>query len=77
MRSKLQSPIEFWLPEGSVNTSTACGRDMPACDTERNHTDSGFYDRLVRPLAPYTLGSMLWDQVRPLPLSCVFQCLRG
>jgi hypothetical protein len=57
-----QSPIEFWLPEGSVNTTAACGLDVPACDTEHNHTDSGFYDRLVRPLAPYTLGAMLWDQ---------------
>ena len=56
------SPIEFWLPEGSVNTTAACGLDMPACDTEKNHSDSGFFDRLVRPLAPYTLGSMLWDQ---------------
>ena len=57
-----QSPVEFWLPEGSVNTTAACGLDVPACDTEHNHTDSGFYDRLVRPLAPYTLGAMLWDQ---------------
>jgi sialate O-acetylesterase len=62
------SPIEFWLPEGSVNNSV-CGRDDPPCDTggAKNLTDSGFYKKLILPFAPYTLGSVVWDQVRTAP----------
>ena len=58
------SAIEFWLPPGDVNTTSACGVDVPPCDTggTKNISDSQFFERLIAPLAPYTVGSMLWDQ---------------
>ena len=58
------SAIEFWLPPGDVNTSAACGVDVPPCDTGgvKNISDSQFFERLIAPLAPYTVGSMVWDQ---------------
>ena len=57
------SPIEFWLPPGHVNNSV-CGFDIPACDTggPQNYTDSEFFERLIEPFMPYTLGAVLWDQ---------------
>ena len=58
------SPIEFWLPPGHVNSSSACGADEPPCDINNNITDSDFFNRLIKPFMPYTIGSMVWDQVR-------------
>ena len=56
------SAIEFWLPPGDVNTTSACGKDDPPCDNNHNITDSQFFERLIRPLQPYTLGAVVWDQ---------------
>lgn len=57
------SPIEFWLPEGHVNNSV-CGVDTPACDSGGAHgyKDSDFFDQLIRPFTPYTVGTVVWDQ---------------
>jgi hypothetical protein len=58
--------IELWLPPGAVNDTAeeACGMDEPPCDTGANHNlrDSLFYEYLVHPHTPYTIGSVLWDQ---------------
>ena len=57
------SAIELWLPPGDVNaTGAACGVDDPPCDTTGNLTDSLFYNAHIAPLAPYTLGAVVWDQ---------------
>ena len=57
------SAIEFWIPKGDVNSTDACGVDAnPACDTNNNMSDSQFYNRIIEPYTPYTVGSMLWDQ---------------
>ena len=63
------SAIEFWLPTGHVNSSSACGADEPPCDINNNITDSDFFNRLIKPFMPYTIGSMIWDQVGGCPLS--------
>jgi hypothetical protein len=57
------SPIEFWVPAGHVNNSV-CGADAPACDDggTQHYVDSEFFERLIQPFMPYTLGSVLWDQ---------------
>ena len=57
------SPIEFWLPPGHVNNSL-CGVDTPACDDggKNKYTDSDFFERMIKPFMPYTLGTVLWDQ---------------
>jgi len=54
------SPIELWLPKGVLGG--ACPADEPVCDSQGNLTDSQFYEGLVEPFAPYTLGGVLWDQ---------------
>jgi len=54
------SPIEFWLPPGHVNNSI-CGVDDPPCD-QKKWNDSDFYNFYIKPLAPYTLGAVVWDQ---------------
>eukprot|EP01052_Picozoa_sp_SAG31_P022030 SAG31_NODE_1733_length_7417_cov_1.994397_7_plen_358_part_00 len=58
------SPIEFWLPSGHVNTSKACGIDAPPCDSggTQGYSDSEFFERLIQPFMPYTLGAVVWDQ---------------
>lgn len=58
------SPIEFWLPSGHVNSSDVCGVESPPCDNggKNKYTNSDFYDQLIRPFAPYTVGTMVWDQ---------------
>lgn len=57
------SPIEFWLPAGHVNNSV-CGVDNPPCDNggKNNYTDSDFFEQLIFPFMPYTVGTVLWDQ---------------
>jgi len=54
------SPIEFWLPPGHVNNSM-CGVDNPPCD-QKKYSDSAFYNIYIKPLVPYTLGAVIWDQ---------------
>jgi hypothetical protein len=58
------SPIEFWLPPGHVNNTGHCGIDAPPCDHGGPHEyrDSDFWSQLIRPFAPYTIGSVVWDQ---------------
>ena len=58
------SPIEFWLPLGHVNSTAACGVDDPPCDPggPNGYTDSEFFERLIQPFAPYTVGAVVWDQ---------------
>jgi len=58
------SPIEFWLPPGHVNSSAHCGIDAPPCDAGGKHEyrDSDFWDQLIKPFAPYTIGTVVWDQ---------------
>eukprot|EP00947_MAST-08B_sp_MAST-8B-sp1_P002053 g2053.t1 len=58
------SAIEFWLPPGHVNSSAACGVDSPPCDNggTKEYRDSDFYDQLIKPFAPYTIGTTIWDQ---------------
>jgi len=38
--------------------------DSPPCDNggKNEYKDSEFFQRLIEPFAPYTLGSVLWDQ---------------
>jgi hypothetical protein len=50
------SSIELWLPDSSANNSKVCGKDDPPCDTVNNLTDSLFFDDLIKPLMPYTVG---------------------
>jgi hypothetical protein len=63
------SPIEFWLPSGHVNNSV-CGVDAPPCDAggRNNYTDSEFFQQLIFPFMPYTVGTVVWDQVRTVRL---------
>ena len=58
------SPIEFWLPPGHVNDTSACGRDDPPCDHggTNGYHDSDFWEQLISPFAPYTVGTVIWDQ---------------
>jgi hypothetical protein len=58
------SPIEFWLPPGRVNSTAHCGVDTPPCDSggAKGYRDSDFYNQLISPFAPYTIGSTVWDQ---------------
>jgi hypothetical protein len=58
------SPIEFWLPPRHVNNTAHCGVDAPACDSggKNEYRDSAFYNQLIYPFAPYTIGSVVWDQ---------------
>ena len=53
------SPIEFWLSQEALST---CPADTPPCDTNHNKTDTEFYNQFIKPLQPYTLGSVVWDQ---------------
>ena len=57
------SPIEFWLPRGHVNNSL-CGVDNPPCDTGGPHgyKDGDFFEQLIEPFQPFTVGHLLWDQ---------------
>ena len=55
------SAIEIWLPKGVLGTTCPSDIQTP-CDTASNLTDSQFYDALILPFAPYTLGAVLWDQ---------------
>jgi sialate O-acetylesterase len=57
------SPIEFWLPPNHVNNSV-CGIDTPPCDNggRNNYTDSEFFEQLIFPFMPFTVGTVLWDQ---------------
>ena len=56
-----RSPIEFWLPPSVVAT---CGQDTPPCDNggQHHYNDSNFFEQLISPFMPYTLGWVLWDQ---------------
>ena len=58
------SPIEFWLPPGHVNDTEHCGVDAPPCDNggKNGYHDSDFWEQLISPFAPYTLGTVVWDQ---------------
>ena len=56
------SPIEFWLPPGHVNDTAHCGLDAPPCDNNQKYRDSDFWDQLIKPFAPYTIGTAVWDQ---------------
>jgi hypothetical protein len=58
------SPIEYWIPQtdpSSPNTNP-CEIDTPQCDDSGGKTDSGFYEKLIKPLTPYTIGAVVWDQ---------------
>lgn len=53
------SPIEFWLPKESIEI---CEIDDPPCDDKNNKTDSQFFNQFIKPLQPYTIGTVIWDQ---------------
>jgi len=53
------SPIEAWIAESS---SDKCGAKEPACDLKGAVTFGGFYESFIVPEAPYTIGSVIWDQ---------------
>ena len=58
------SPIEFWIPPSDpddVNQSP-CGVDRPQCDTSGGKNDTQFFRDYMLPMAPYTVGSLVWDQ---------------
>jgi hypothetical protein len=64
--------IELWLPSSHASTKLAFvgGLSPSACESagsfcpldKGGRTKSVFFDSLVKPLVPYTLGSVLWDQ---------------
>lgn len=51
------TPIETWLPPGVLGT--ACPVDTPPCG---GGADSALFESLILPLAPTTLGALLFDQ---------------
>jgi hypothetical protein len=51
------TPIEAWLPPGVLGAT--CPADAPACG---GAADTVLFESLIRPLAPFTLGALLWDQ---------------
>lgn len=53
------SPIEAWISNASI---AACGGDSPSCDNHGRVYDGAFYDQLIAPFEPYTLGTVVWDQ---------------
>jgi len=51
------TPIEAWLPPGVL------GGQCPAEETPCGGADdNALYETLIKPLAPFTMGAMLWDQ---------------
>lgn len=55
------SPIALWLGKDVIGHG-GVPADDPICDNAGNITDSLFFDALIAPFAPYTLGAMVWDQ---------------
>ena len=51
------TPIEAWLPPGVLGA--ACPADQPPCG---GAADAALYQSFIRPLAPFTIGALLWDQ---------------
>ena len=51
------TPIEAWLPPGVLGA--ACPVDQPPCG---GAADSALYQAFIEPLAPFTIGALLWDQ---------------
>lgn len=62
------TPIEYWLPQTDPSDpdKNTCEVDEPQCvprfPTRGNVSDSAFFDQYVRPLAPYTVSALIWDQ---------------
>ena len=62
------SPIEYWLPQSDPAdpNRNACEVDEPQCVPKfplmGNVSDSAFFSKYVRPLAPYTVSALIWDQ---------------
>merc|ERR1719409_2366967 len=51
------TPIEYWLSAESI---AKCEVDSPQCKDDLK--DSVYYDGMVSPLQPYTIGAFVWDQ---------------
>ena len=51
------TPIEAWLPPGVLGVT--CPADLPPCG---GAADTALYQSFIEPLAPFTIGALLWDQ---------------
>ena len=61
------TPIEYWLPPTASDPDVnPCFADEPQCvpvfPLRGNTSDSSFFEEFVRPLAPYTVQALVWDQ---------------
>ena len=51
------TPIEAWLPAGVLGAT--CPVDQPPCG---GAADTALYSSFIKPLAPFSIGALLWDQ---------------
>lgn len=51
------TPIEAWVPPGVMGG--VCPVDSPPCG---GAADNALFEHFIQPLAPFTIGAILWDQ---------------
>jgi hypothetical protein len=61
------SPIEYWMPPMPGSSppgyfQNPCELDDPQCDNGKN--DTTFYTEYIHKLVPYTLGGVIWGEMR-------------
>merc|ERR1712100_792887 len=54
------TPIEYWIPPGVAGSCHASASPCPKMIKQSGY--SSLFNAHIRPLQPYTVGAMVWDQ---------------